>query len=158
MTDDFNSFSELNESQLQAVEKAKSLAMAGKYVEAAECIIPSTASTDPEPTRMVILYYTMANQYDKVIEWCKKVDSIEGHLYSLLSWVRRILGQCYEEGLGVEKDLIQAFRWYDMACCVNDVSDQYLKERDEFLHRHPELKELPEVQSALAPLDDDNDY
>ena len=148
---------ELRPSHIKAVYNARVLALFGKYKEAAECILPATNTMDTDPVERLLVYYIMAKQYDEIIKWCNKIEIVQGHFDSLLPWARQLLGQCYEEGLGVERDLLQAFHWYDMACLTYFSTGYNYDKRDAFLKRHPEMLELPEVQRALARHEEDDE-
>jgi len=148
---------ELNPYQIEAVYKALVLAKHGKYLEAAECITPAVSSMDPNPRTRQLSYYGIAEQHDKVVEICEKICRFDERP-ELVCYANQLLGFCHEEGRGVEKDLLKAFRHFNGMRLCNDISDDDYQLLDNFLERHPELKELPEVQNALAPIDDDEDY
>ena len=148
---------ELKPSQIEAVYKSSILARFGKHAEAAECISPALGSLDSRPAKQYLTYLALAEQYDKLIERCNKIIKYDERS-ELVVLADILLATAYEEGKGVEKDLIQAFRYYDSVRQERDISDKDYQQVDEFLKRHPEMLELPEVQSALAPFDDDEEY
>ena len=148
---------ELKPYQIEAVYKAVVLAKHRKFLEAAECISPAVSSLDSNPRIRQLTYYSFADQYDKVVEICEKICRFDERP-ELVCYANQLLGYCYEEGRGVEKDLLKAFRHFNAMRLCNDISDDDYQLLDNFLERHPELKELPEVQNALAPIDDDEDY
>lgn len=141
----------LSSRQIEAVYKAVVLAKHGKYLEAAECIRPAVSSIDPNPKTRQIAYYSFAEQYDKVVEICENICRFDERP-DLVSYANLLLGFCYEEGHGVEKDLMQAFNYFIAVRKDDEISDEDYMQLDIFLERHPELKELPEVQNALAPI------
>ena len=148
---------ELLPHQIDAVYKAVVLYCFGKYDEAAEAILPALGTLDPGPSMRYLSYLFLAKEYDKLIEKCNKITKFDERT-ELRVKARRLLGVCYEEGFGTEKDMILAFRNYNLIRLENDISDEAYELLDDFLKRHPEMLELPEVQSALAPFDEDEDY
>lgn len=148
---------ELKTNQIEAVYKSSILARFGKHAEAAECIVPAISSLDPKPMRLLLLYYTLAEHYDKLIERCNKIIKYDERS-ELVVLAKLLLATAYEEGKGVEQDLIQAFRHFNAVRLENSISNYDYQQVDDFLKRHPEMLELPEVQSALAPFNDDEDY
>lgn len=143
--------------QIDAVYEASVLAKHGKYFEAAERIRPAVSSMDPNPRTRQLSYYSFAEQYDKVVEICEKICKFDERP-DLVSYANLLLGFFYEEGRGVEKDLMRAFNCFKDARLYDEISDEDFQLLDNFLDRHPELKELPEVQNALAPYDDDEEF
>ena len=139
---------ELKTNQIEAVYKSTIFARFGKHAEAAECILPAIGTLDPKPKRLLMLYLTLSEQYDKLIEICNKTIMYDGRS-ELVVIARLLLAMAYEEGKGVEQDLIQAFRYFDSVRFENNISDDDYKQVDEFLKRHPD---------ALAPLDEDEDF
>ena len=149
---------ELSFSEIETIYQAKVLASFGKYEEAADRISPVVKSAFPidnHPRDTLILYLMISKQYEKVIDWCKRIISHDERGWS---WPYILLGNCYEEGLGVEKNLLEAFRCYNNVHLAKMANEENLKEIDKFLDRHPEMLELPEVQNALAPFDENEDY
>jgi tetratricopeptide (TPR) repeat protein len=149
--------SESKPEHIEAIYRAGVLARFGKHAEAAECILPAVSSIDANPMKSLLLYYTLAEQYDKLIEWCNKIVKYDDRS-DLVVIARLLLAMAYEDGKGVEQDLIQAFRYFNSVRFENNISDDDYKQVDEFLKRHPEMLELPEVKNALAPLDEDEDF
>lgn len=148
---------ELSSRQIDAVYKAVVLAKHGKFLEAAECIRPAVSSMDPNPRIRQLGYYSFAEQYDKVVEICEKICRFDERP-DLVSYANLLLGYCYEEGRGAEKDLMKAFNCFKEVRSYDYISDEYFEQLDLFLERHPELKELPEVQKALASPEYDDDF
>ena len=148
---------ELNTIQIEAIYKSSVLARFRKHAEAAECILPAVRSMDTKPMRLLLVYYTLAEQYDKLIERCNNIIKYDERP-DLVVLAELLLATAYEVGKGVEQDLIQAFRHYDAVRSMNDISDEDYQELDDFLKRHPEMLELPEVKRALAPFDDDEEF
>lgn len=107
--------------------------------------------------KLLLSYYALAEQYDKLIERCNKIIKYDERS-DLVVFARLLLGIAYEEGKGIEQDLIQAFRQFNAVRFENNISDYDYQQLDEFLKRHPEMLELPEVKNALAPFDEDNDF
>ncbi len=149
--------SESKPEHIEAIYRAGVLARFGKYAEAAECILPAVSSLDANPMKSLLLYYTLAEQYDKLIERCNKIVKYDERS-ELVVLARLLLGTAYEEGKGVKQDLIQAFRYFNAVRLENNISDDDYQQVDAFLKRHPEMLELPEVKNALAPFDEDNDF
>lgn len=149
--------SESKPEHIEAIYRAGVLARFGKHAEAAECILPAVSSIDANPMKSLLLYYTLAEQYDKLIERCNKIVKYDDRS-DLVVIARLLLAMAYEDGKGVEQDLIQAFRYFNSVRFENNISDDDYKQVDEFLKRHPEMLELPEVKNALAPLDEDEDF
>lgn len=143
--------------QIDAIYKAYVLAKHGKHLEAAECITPAVSSYDPSPLMRQISYYFLAEQYGKLLEKCKSIVKYDERS-TLVVFADILLGACYEQGRGVEKDLMQAFKYLNAVRIEDDVSDEDYQQLDDFLERHPEMKEFPEVQDALAQFDDDDEY
>ena len=136
--------------------EAKVLASYGKHREAAERIEPALGSLDPSPRNRYLMYLSLSDQNEKLVEECKKIikyDDID------LSWPAFMLGSSYEFGKGVEKDLLEAFRWYSEANEI-DMNEGVINNDDveKFLERHPEMKEHPEVQNYLNPFEDEEEY
>ena len=148
---------DLSSRQIEAVYKAVVLAKHGKYLEAAECIRPAVSSMDSNPRTRQLAYYSIAEQHDKIVEICEKICRFDERP-DLLSYANLLLGFCYEEGKGVKQDLIQAFRHFNAVRFENNISDDDYQQLNEFLKRHPEMLELPEIKNALAPFDDEDDY
>ena len=148
---------ELLPHQIDAVYKAVVLYCFGKYDEAADVILPALGTLDSGPTMRYLSYLLLAERYDKLIEKCDKIIKYDERS-ELLVKARRLLGVCYEEGFGTEKDMIQAFRNYNLIRLENDISDEDYELLDDFLRRHPEMLELPEVKNALEPYDEDFDW
>jgi tetratricopeptide (TPR) repeat protein len=80
----------------------------GKYAEAAECIVPALGTLDSEPAKKHLSYLALSEQYDKLIERCNKIIKSNG-CSELVVLARLLLATAYEEGKGVEQNLIQAF-------------------------------------------------
>lgn len=152
----------LDRYEIQDMSDASLLFLLGKHEEAVELILPVAENKpdDINPRKMLVDFYAEMGQNDKVVEWCKRVIRCENNQFDYLSplsarWPRLYLGYAYEYGLGVEQDLMKAFKlYYDVKSFINLESEQL----DEFLERHPEMKELPEVQDALITSSDDLDY
>lgn len=149
--------SESKPEHIEAIYKASVLAKYGKHAEAAECILPAVSSYDSNPMKLLLSYYALAEQYDKLIEKCNKIIKYDERS-ELVVLAKLLLAIAYEEGKGVEQDLIQAFRYFNAVRLENNISDNDYQQLDEFLKRHPEMLELPEVQSALAIFDEDDDF
>lgn len=149
---------ELLAHQIKAVYKASVLARFGKYKEAAESIQPALGTLDPNPMMKLLTYYSLGEQYDKLIERCHKILKLSEHS-ELCVMADIALADCYEYGHGVEADLMSAFNYYNAIRLENNISDDDYNLVEEFLDRHPELKELPEVQNSLnITFDDEEDY
>ena len=149
--------SESKPEHIEAIYRAGVLAKFGKHAQAAECILPAVSSFDSNPMKLLLSYYALAEQYDKLIERCNKIIKYDERS-DLVVFARLLLGTAYEEGKGIEQDLIQAFRQFNAVRFENNISDYDYQQLDEFLKRHPEMLELPEVKNALAPFDEDNDF
>lgn len=147
--------SESTSEHIEAIYRAGVLARFGKHAEAAECILPAVSSLDANPMKLLLSYYALAEQYDKLIERCNRIIKYDERS-ELVILARLLLAIAYEEGKGVDQDLIQAFRQFNAVRFETNISDDDYQQLDEFLKRHPEMLELPEVKNALAPFDEDN--
>lgn len=149
---------ELLAHQIKAVYKASVLASFGKYKEAAESIQPALGTLDSNPMMRLLKYYYWGEEYNKLIERCRKILKFSEHS-ELCVMADIALADCYEYGQGVEADLMIAFNYYNAIRFENNISDDDYNLVEEFLDRHPELKELPEVQNSLnITFDDEEDY
>ena len=149
--------SEPKPEHIEAIYRAGVLAKFGKHAQAAECILPAVSSFDSNPMKLLLSYYALAEQYDKLIESCNKIIKYDERS-DLVVFARLLLAMAYEEGKGVDQDLIKAFRHFNAVRLENNISNDDYWQLDEFLKRHPEMLELPEVKKALAPFDEDNDF
>lgn len=145
--------SESKPEHIKAIYRAGILARFGKHAEAAECILPAVRPNDPNTMKLLLSYYALAEQYDKLIEKCNIIVKSKG-CSELVVLAELLLATAYEEGKGVEQDLIQAFRHFKAVRLENNISDDDYQQVDDFLKRHPEMFELPEVKNALAPFDE----
>ena len=149
----------LPERALEIMFKAHRAAKASHYDVAANLILPVAqhCSMDTRPIAMLIDYYLALKQYKDVEKWCgiamKKCDFHEIHD----SYYHKLMGMLYQKGLGVESNPLEAFKWYSEALFYRD-DDEATELRNQLLEEHPELKELPEVQKALAPPEYDEDF
>ena len=150
---------ELMPHQIEAVYNADVLCRFRKYNEAAEAILPALGTGDSGPALNHLSYLALAEQYDKLIERCNRIIKYDGRS-ELVVLAELLLATAYEEGKGVEQDLIQAFRHFNAVRLENNISDDDYQQVDDFIKRHPGMLDLPEVQSALAPYeeDDNEDY
>lgn len=104
--------SESKPEHIEAIYRAGVLAKFGKHAQAAECILPAVSSFDPNPMKLLLSYYALAEQYDKLIERCNKIIKYD-ECSELVVLAELLLGIAYEEGKGVDQDLIQAFRHFN---------------------------------------------
>jgi TPR repeat protein len=74
--------------------------------------------------------YQIENNYEKAKEYCE-ASAIEGY-----GPAQKILGYMYENGLGVEKNSVEAKRWYILANKYNEIRYEYKNELNE---KYPEL-------------------
>lgn len=144
---------------LEIMLKAHRAAKASHYDVAVNLILPvaQKCSMDTQPIANLIDYYVDLHQYADVAKWCKiamkKNDFNEMHD----PYYPTLMGMLYHKGKGFDINPLEAFKWYSEVLFYRDDED-VTKLRDQLLEEHPELKELPEVQKALAPPEYDEDF
>ena len=145
----------LNESQIRKMYEADVLFDFGKKEEAINILIPIAHDCDLDiiPLEQLVYFYQSTGQYDKVVEWCERIEEEEVFSESF-AWPKLQLGECYEKGQGVEKDFIKAAQWYNYALGAEDCSEEDMEERDKFLARHPELRETPGIKDDIEMYDE----
>lgn len=143
-----------NESQIRLMYEADVLFDFGKKEEAIDKLLPVAQDCDLDivPLQQLVYFYQSTNQYDKVVEWCEKIEEEEVFSESFV-WPKLLLGECYEKGLGVEIDLIKAATWYNYIFGADDFSKEDMEKRDKFLARHPELRETPGIKDDIEMCD-----
>ena len=144
----------LNESQIRKMYEADVLFDFGKKEEAINILIPIAHDCDLDiiPLEQLVYFYQSTGQYDKVVEWCERIEEEEVFSESF-AWPKLQLGECYEKGQGVEKDFIKAAQWYNYALGAEDCSEEDMEEREKFLARHPELRETPGIKDDIEMYD-----
>ena len=144
---------------LEIMFKAHRAAKASHYDVAVDLILPvaQNCSIDTQPIAELIDYYLALKQYGDVAKWCKiamkKNDFNEMHD----PYYPKLMGMLYQKGLGFELNPLEAFRWYNEAQLFRNDEDA-TDLINQLLEEHPELKEFPEVQKTLAPLEYDDDF
>jgi len=144
----------LDESQIRQMHEADVLFEFGKKEDAINKLLPVAQDCDLDiiPLQQLIHYYQSTGQYNKVVEWCERIEEEEAFSESF-AWPKLLLAECYEKGQGVEKDLIKAAQWYNFALGSDDCSEEDMEERDKFLARHPELREMPGIKDEIEMYD-----
>ena len=144
----------LDESQIRQMHEADVLFEFGKKEEAINKLLPVAQDCDLDiiPLQQLVHYYQSIGQYIKVVEWCERIEEEETFSDSF-AWPKLLLGECYEKGQGVEKDLIKAAQWYNYALGADDCSEEDMEERDKFLARHPELRKTPGIKDEIEMYD-----
>ena len=141
---------DLSSDQIRIIYETVIMFEFGYYDEAIERLIPvaENCSIDILPINQLVIFYKALDRYDKVIEWCKKAedDEIFAEYYA---WPKIMLGECYEKGLGVDVNLLEASHWYDKIQMVDDPDEEEIQERNEFFKRHPELLDAVDTQEEL---------
>ena len=145
----------LDESQILQMHEADVLFEFGKKEEAINKLLPVAQDCDLDivPLQQLVYFYQSIGQYDKVVEWCERIEEEEVFSESF-AWPKLQLGECYEKGQGVEKDFIKAAQWYNYALGAEDCSEEDMEERDKFLARHPELRETPGIKDDIEMYDE----
>ena len=140
--------SESKPEHIEAIYRAGVLAKFGKHAQAAECILPAVSSYDSNPMKLLLSYYALAEQYDKLIERCNKIIKYDERS-ELVVFAKLLLGIAYEEGKGVDQDLIQAFRHFNAVRLENNISDYDYQQLDDFFKRHPEMIDIVDTVKKL---------
>ena len=128
------------EEQIRAIYETDIMFIFGHYDEAIERLIPIAEKSDIDimPIEQLVGFYEALKRYDKVVEWCMKIE--ENEIFAdHYAWPKLKLGECYEKGLGVDVDLLKASYWYDMVQMVDDIDEEEKEERNDFFKRHPEM-------------------
>ena len=144
----------LDESQIRQMYEAHILFEYGKKEDAINKLLPVAQDCDLDiiPLQQLVHYYQSTGQYDKVVEWCERIEEEEAFSESF-AWPKLLLAECYEKGQGVERDLIKAANWYNYILGADDCSEKDMEERDNFLARHPELREMPGIKDDIEMFD-----
>ena len=144
----------LDGSQIRQMYEADVLFDFGKKEDAINKLLPVAQDCDLDiiPLQQLVHYYRSTGQYDKVVEWCERIEEEEAFSESF-AWPKLLLAECYEKGLGVERDLIKAANWYNYILSADDCSEEDMEERDNFLARHPELREMPGIKDDIEMYD-----
>ena len=127
------------EEQIRTIYETEIMFQFGHYDEAIERLIPVAEQSDIDimPIEQLVRFYEALERYDKVVEWCKKIE--ENEIFAEhYAWPKLKLGECYEKGLGVDVDLLEASHWYDKIQMVEDPDEEEIQERNDFFKRHPE--------------------
>lgn len=133
----------LGEEQIKTMYEAEIMFIFDHYNEAIEHLIPVAEQSDIDilPSEKLVGFYEALGQYDKVVEWCKKIE--ENEIFAdHYAWPKLKLGECYEKGLGVDVDLLKASYWYDMIQIVDELDEEEKQERNDFFKRHPEMVDI----------------
>lgn len=147
----------LTYNQLEIMAKAQIAAKASMYEDAIELILPvaHNCGDDNHPITLLIEYYIALGQYTEAVKWCKtaikKNEFDEWHVpYYLIK-----MGEFYRDGLGVKRNLLEAFRLFHKADSRGD-DEEAGQLIEDLLNNNPELRDLPEVQNALEPYSDED--
>ena len=138
------------EEQIRAIYETDIMFIFGHYDEAIERLIPIAEKSyfDIMPIDNLVGFYEALKRYDKVVEWCKKAE--ENEIFAEhYAWPKLKIGECYEKGLGVYVDLLEASYWYDMIQIVDGPDEEEIQERNDFFKRHPEMIDIVNTQPEL---------
>ena len=133
----------LSEDQIKTMYEAEIMFLFDHYDEAIERLIPVAEKSfdDIMPLNQLVGFYKALKRYDKVVEWCKKAE--ENEIFAEhYAWPKLKLGECYEKGLGVDVDLLEASHWYGKIQMVEDPDEEEIQERNDFFKRHPEMIDI----------------
>lgn len=133
----------LSEDQIKTMYEAEIMFLFDHYDEAIERLIPVAEKSfdDIMPLNQLVGFYKALKRYDKVVEWCKKAE--ENEIFAEhYAWPKLKLGECYEKGLGVDVDLLEASHWYGKIQIVEDPDEEEIQERNDFFKRHPEMIDI----------------
>lgn len=154
--------------ELKTIVKASKLAARLRYEEAIECLKP-IAEKDPlchtDARRDLVDYLIDCQRYEEVVQWCEKTqeDWLEegaGHMspgaFDFIAWAIWILADMYENGIGVEKDMLKAFDYYDFIinCTSNYESSEQqgeaIKHVQRILKENPQLRTISLVEGSFS--------
>ena len=151
-----------HEEDMIAIVKARKLAAHSRYEEAIECLKPVAENDEicgSDARYNLVDYLCDSKRYEEAIQWCEKTYEqwIERNLrgqdptesFPEIEWAICRLAEIYEEGIGMEKDLLKAFKYYNLL--VEMKQDERTNQKvKEILEENPHLRELPEVSGSYS--------
>ncbi|MBR3625350.1 MAG: WG repeat-containing protein [Bacteroidaceae bacterium] len=131
-----------NQEQAATIYRSITLAKESKFEEAFNCIKDIAYHFNFEdicPLSYAIGYVQESHNYTELFKLVKRYNSFfESRDGKGSGWACTQLGLLYENGLGVERDIKEAFSYYDKAAWLGDEEG---KERlDKLIEKYPDLK------------------
>ena len=145
------------QNQLEMMVKAQIAAKASRYLEAIDLILPvaHNCGEDNHPIALLIDWYIALGQYAEAAKWCEKAIKKNDFDEWYDSYYLIKMGEFYRDGIGVKRNLLEAFRLFHKADSRGD-DEEAGQLIEDLLKNNPELRDLPEVQNALEPYSDED--